>query len=518
MSTVRYALACIFLVWYVVVLVFAYNGFWEIMLKFRYRLNRQQRRKNTDALESVSSSSFDGVEGVSIIRPLKGVDPEMSSCLESSFVQDYPTDKFEILFCVDDPEDSCIPIVKNLIEKHPLVNARILLSSNYNRETRTSDDHYGPNPKVNNLAKGFLEAKFDIIWAMDSNVWAPSRVLARSVKSLQQNIDNGRPVRGKRQVKLVHHTPLALSVVDTEYSLSPISSSGEDEGVSTDAARKCGGVHRRILKKSGAKLDEMFLFTSHSKFYVTFNNLSIAPCVNGKSNIYRRSDLDYAVSQIPKVTDSQFFYSPDVLQDAKYFTSLGPGHAIKFFSRYIGEDNMIGICLWENAMGRTGMTGDVVVQPLSGEDNGVNDYMERRVRWLRVRKYMVLAATLLEPTTESILCGLYGNFAISTLFLGAKSIFNWKLFMFHMTVWIITDYIQFYVLLNSALHSDVNLPAWLKKQESPTVQKSVARWFTAWLGRELLALPIWIQAMIGHEIDWRGRPFKIKQDLTAEEL
>lgn len=29
--------------------------------------------------------------------------------------------------------------------------------------------------------------------------------------------------------------------------------------------------------------------------------------------------------------------------------------------------------------------------------------------------------------------------------------------------------------------------------------------------REVLALPIWFSAMFGHEIDWRGRPFKIKK-------
>ena len=103
-------------------------------------------------------------------------------------------------------------------------------------------------------------------------------------------------------------------------------------------------------------------------------------------------------------------------QDAGYYTSLGVGHAIKF-SQDTLEDNMIGIALWENTQGRTGLTGDVVVQPYSGsENNAVKDYIQRRVRWLRVRKYMVLLATLIEPTTESIICGIYGTYAISTVF------------------------------------------------------------------------------------------------------
>ena len=63
----------------------------------------------------------------------------------------------------------------------------------------------------------------------------------------------------------------------------------------------------------------------------------------------------------------------------------------------------------------------MVVQPYSGsENNAVKDYIQRRVRWLRVRKYMVLLATLIEPTTESIICGkrhfncFFGTGSIST--------------------------------------------------------------------------------------------------------
>ncbi|CAK7902188.1 ceramide glucosyltransferase [[Candida] anglica] len=510
-STARYLLACVLFVTYLVILGVAYNGVWQIMLNFRYSKGKKTRQEREIGMN-------ESLEGVSIIRPLKGIDPEMSSCLESSFVQDYPSDRFEILFCVDDPNDTCIPIVESLLKKHSHISARILVSQNYNEVSRTSDEHFGPNPKVNNLAKGFLAAKYDIVWVMDSNVWASSRVLKRSVRCMQQNIDNGRPVHGKRSVKLVHHAPMAISVADTEYSLSPISSG------SNFASSGSNGHHKRILKKFGAKLDEMFLLTSHAKFYTSFNNLSVAPCVNGKSNLYRRSDLDHAVSQIPKRGHSSaFFNSPEVLKDAFHFTSLGPGHAIKFFSRYIGEDNMIAICLWENVLGRTGMTGDVVVQPLSGEDNSVNDYFERRTRWLRVRKYMVLAATLLEPATESILSGIYGNFAITTLFgLGAKDnqYFYWPLFLIHMSIWITTDYIQYYVLIDSAVHSDKLelLPAWMDSKSLPPLKRSFFDWSLAWLGRELLALPIWVAAIVGHEIDWRGRPFRIKQDLTAEEL
>lgn len=502
------------------------------------------------------------MEPVLIIRPLKGIEPEMYTCLESSFRQDYPVAKFEILFCVDDRDDPAIPVVQSLLERYPEVNAQILVSNHDSNQNSTQ--HFGPNPKVNNLAKGFAAAQHDILWVMDSNVWASPGVLRNSVVALNFNTNNGTAVKGSRRNKLVHHVPLVLSVspqtpdrLDSEYVLSPAisrngslkGSTSQDINMPTSMAAKLSAhlaqsttpnlspspfqllpLHpyntpaptpptlpsrRRPLKKFGAQLDEMFLLTSHLKFYVALNNLAIAPCVNGKSNIYRRSDLDAAVAAIP-AKKSPFFSTPAVRSDALELSrSIQPGNSIKFFARYIGEDNMIGIALWENLHGRTGLTADVVIQPLSGTDNTIGDYALRRVRWLRVRKYMVLAATLVEPTTESIICGVYGTYAVLTLFF--HQWFSWWYFAFHMLVWVATDYIQYYTLVHN-ISSFEDPPMWLSKSNLPPLKRPFRAWLQVWIMRELLALPIWISAMVGHEIDWRGRPFRIKPDLSAEEL
>ncbi|RLV93217.1 Ceramide glucosyltransferase [Spathaspora sp. JA1] len=545
-SYFRIITSYIFLIWYLFIILIAYLGFVEILLKFRKR--RILWKKAQDKPDN------DQYEGVTIIRPIKGIDPELSSCLESSFCQTYPNSKLQILFCLDDPLDPAIPIIKQLIKKYPNIDSQILISENFNQLTKTSDDHYGPNPKVNNLAKGFVHAKYDILWIMDSNVWASSNILKNSVITLNQNLNNGRQCSGDRKVKLVHHIPLALSISkktnqqtveqedDLEYGLTPQQSDESDDNTSSSSlsnsssANVHSGVAKRkspsrkkishtiepeqvpakptrFLDKLGAKLDEMFLHTSHSKFYVALNNVAIAPCVNGKSNMYRRSELDHAVSLIP-VNDSPFFQDPMVKQQAKYYSSLGPGHSIKFFARYIGEDNMIGIALWENCLARTGLTGDVVVQPIIESNNTVNDYIQRRVRWLRVRKYMVLLATLIEPTTESLICGAFGTFAVSTIFLDCW--FYWGWFVGHMIVWLITDYIQYHTLTSHVTDaSEVSyMPTWLRYKRTGTIKD----FLRVWIVRECLALPIWIMAMIGHEIDWRGRPFMIKKDLTAEEM
>ena len=153
-----WSLICyILLIWYLVIMFMAYMGFFEILKNYR----------NPKVIQL--SSNSDTLEPVTILRPIKGIDPELFTCLESSFVQNYPIDKVEIIFCVDDDFDESIPILKELIAKYPKIDAKVLVSQ-YDKQGNKLD-YYGPNPKVNNLAKGFLNSKYDIIWIMDSNVW-----------------------------------------------------------------------------------------------------------------------------------------------------------------------------------------------------------------------------------------------------------------------------------------------------------------------------------------------------------
>jgi ceramide glucosyltransferase len=67
------------------------------------------------------------VPGVSILRPLKGLDANLYENLESTFKQDYPN--FEILFSVADEQDDALPIVRELITRYPNVNAEIIIGN-----------------------------------------------------------------------------------------------------------------------------------------------------------------------------------------------------------------------------------------------------------------------------------------------------------------------------------------------------------------------------------------------------
>ena len=69
------------------------------------------------------------LSGVSILRPLKGLDPQLEECLESAFRQNYP--QFEILLSVADDRDPAADVAKALIAKYPNVNAKLITGNDF---------------------------------------------------------------------------------------------------------------------------------------------------------------------------------------------------------------------------------------------------------------------------------------------------------------------------------------------------------------------------------------------------
>jgi ceramide glucosyltransferase len=105
------------------------------------------------------------LEGVSIVRPLCGIENFTEATLTSSFGLSYR--RYEILFCVAQPNDPVIPVVQRLIDQHPEVPARLLIGND-----RVSD-----NPKLNNVVKGWNAASYAWIVMSDSNVLMPADYL-----------------------------------------------------------------------------------------------------------------------------------------------------------------------------------------------------------------------------------------------------------------------------------------------------------------------------------------------------
>ena len=65
--------------------------------------------------------------GVSILRPLKGLDTNLYENLESTFRQDYPT--FEVIFSVADEDDEALTVVHALMDRYPQVAATVVVGA-----------------------------------------------------------------------------------------------------------------------------------------------------------------------------------------------------------------------------------------------------------------------------------------------------------------------------------------------------------------------------------------------------
>ncbi len=106
-------------------------------------------------------------EPVSILRPVCGVDPNDAITLRSSFHLEFPD--YELIFCCQDEDDPVVSLVKSLMAQYPESDARLLIGP----------DHSTPNPKLNNLVKGWEEAKYDWVVLSDCNVLLPRDYLGR---------------------------------------------------------------------------------------------------------------------------------------------------------------------------------------------------------------------------------------------------------------------------------------------------------------------------------------------------
>jgi ceramide glucosyltransferase len=104
---------------------------------------------------------------VSLVRPLCGIDNYAADTLRSTFELDYPD--CEILFCAATDRDAVLPLVRNLIAENPEACVKLLIG----------DERVSPNPKLNNVLKGWRAAHNDWIVIADSNVLMPRDYIQR---------------------------------------------------------------------------------------------------------------------------------------------------------------------------------------------------------------------------------------------------------------------------------------------------------------------------------------------------
>src|SRR5450759_1150582 len=138
---VRYALLGI------AAIPFIYYG---IALFSAWRFFRQSRHR------LVAGNGF--TPPVSILKPVRGLDPDAYENFASFCRQDYPD--YELLFCVHDQLDPAVPVLEKLARDFPECKIKILYGSGRN----------AINDKVAKLVRLVNEAQHEVLVINDSDV------------------------------------------------------------------------------------------------------------------------------------------------------------------------------------------------------------------------------------------------------------------------------------------------------------------------------------------------------------
>ncbi len=114
-----------------------------------------------------------GLPAVSILKPLHGMEAQLERNLESFFEQHY-RGNFEVIFSVENKDDSALPVARKVCEKHANVPSQILVTG----------EHVWPNPPADAFSRMAKAARYDILVTSDSDVEVDSTYLASVVPPL----------------------------------------------------------------------------------------------------------------------------------------------------------------------------------------------------------------------------------------------------------------------------------------------------------------------------------------------
>ena len=115
--------------------------------------------------------------GISILKPVRGLDPGFDDAIRTHATQDYP--EFEILFGVADAGDPAVPAIERLAVEYPQIQIRLVVS-----ERRT------PNAKAGVMADLAAVARYPMLLMNDSDIDVPPDYL-RSVVAPLEDRANG---------------------------------------------------------------------------------------------------------------------------------------------------------------------------------------------------------------------------------------------------------------------------------------------------------------------------------------
>jgi ceramide glucosyltransferase len=202
--------------------------------------------RHSRAARLARANSAGPLPAISLLKPIKGLEEELATCLRSFFEQDYPG-PLEIVFASAYRDDPGIQVARSVAQQYPSVRVRFVMT----------DENWGLNPKVSNLQGALAAAAHDLVLQTDANVWAPRDYVRNIVSEF-----------------VAERASLLSSLVS--------------------------GIGERSL---GAAMENLQLTAYVAPGCCAALKLANIPCVIGKSMLFRRSELR-ALGGLDLVKDS----------------------------------------------------------------------------------------------------------------------------------------------------------------------------------------------------------------------
>jgi ceramide glucosyltransferase len=121
-----------------------------------------------DSPEKAAAAVFWPTPGVSVLKPVKGLDPGMYEAFASHCRQEY-AGEYELLFGVSSLDDPAVEAIERLMAEFPERSIRLI----------ECPEKLGPNGKMGNVVQLAREARFDYLIVNDSDIRVGPRYLSR---------------------------------------------------------------------------------------------------------------------------------------------------------------------------------------------------------------------------------------------------------------------------------------------------------------------------------------------------
>jgi ceramide glucosyltransferase len=135
----------------------------SVVAGLKYRTQRRQVANTPEELPAVT-----------ILKPLKGADPDLYEALRSHCLQEYP--EYELLFGITDQNDPAAALVNRLVSEYPQREIRLVLC----------DKRLGANGKVSSLVQLERVGRHGILIVNDSDIRVEPNYLKALVNELQR--------------------------------------------------------------------------------------------------------------------------------------------------------------------------------------------------------------------------------------------------------------------------------------------------------------------------------------------